>query len=70
MQLENEIIKLLRLQCGWTQERLSEKSGVSRTEISLLENGRHGMSVAVYRELLGAMGYKIQIARMKGADDE
>lgn len=32
-------IKEVREACGYTQEELSEKSGISRTTISNLENG-------------------------------
>ncbi len=35
-----EVIKMLRELKGWTQEKLSELSGISTTNISLLENGK------------------------------
>ena len=35
-----EVIKMLRELKGWTQEKLSEFSGISTTNISLLENGK------------------------------
>ncbi|MEO6050264.1 MAG: helix-turn-helix transcriptional regulator [Pyrinomonadaceae bacterium] len=35
-----EIIQMLRELKGWTQETLAELSGISATNISLLENGR------------------------------
>lgn len=38
-------IKELRASCGWTQEQLSEKLGVSRQTIISIENGRYNPSL-------------------------
>jgi len=35
-----EVIRLLRDLKGWTQKTLADKSGISVTNISLLENGK------------------------------
>ena len=35
-----EVIRMLRELKGWTQKTLAERSGISATNISLLENGR------------------------------
>jgi len=35
-----EVIRLLREMKGWTQDQLARKSGISSTNISLLENAR------------------------------
>lgn len=35
-----EVIRLLREMKGWTQDQLARKSGISSTNISLLENER------------------------------
>jgi len=35
-----ETIRMLRELKGWTQENLAERSGITSTNISLLENGR------------------------------
>lgn len=35
-----EVIRMLRELKGWTQEDLAEHSGITSTNISLLENGR------------------------------
>ncbi|MGH8552619.1 MAG: helix-turn-helix domain-containing protein [Burkholderiales bacterium] len=35
-----EVIQILRELKGWTQEELAEQSGISATNLSLLENGR------------------------------
>ncbi|MBH0162002.1 MULTISPECIES: helix-turn-helix transcriptional regulator [Fictibacillus] len=38
-------IKELRTRCGWTQEQLSEKLGVSRQTVISIENGRYNPSL-------------------------
>lgn len=35
-----EVIQMLRELKGWTQAELAERSGISATNLSLLENGR------------------------------
>jgi transcriptional regulator with XRE-family HTH domain len=35
-----EVIKMLRVLKEWTQEELAKRSGITSTNISLLENGR------------------------------
>lgn len=35
-----EVIRMLRELKGWTQKTLAERSGISVTNLSLLENGR------------------------------
>jgi transcriptional regulator with XRE-family HTH domain len=35
-----EVIRMLRELKGWTQEELAEKSGISATNLSLLENDK------------------------------
>jgi transcriptional regulator with XRE-family HTH domain len=57
----NEIINALRKQRGWTMDRLSAKSYVSRTHISNIENGRIGPSLATAEALLEAMGYELTV---------
>lgn len=36
----SEVIRMLRELKGWTQEELSSRSGITATNISLLENGK------------------------------
>ena len=38
------LMKQRRLK-GWTQEQLAEKSGVSRTRISKIENGKENFNI-------------------------
>lgn len=35
-----EVIRMLRELKGWTQEELAERSGITATNLSLLENGK------------------------------
>lgn len=49
-----------RLHRGWSQAHLAEQSGVSRTEISAIENGRLVPSVAVAMRLAAALGESVE----------
>lgn len=49
-----------RLRRGWSQAHLAEQSGVSRTEISAIENGRLVPSVAVAMRLAAALGESVE----------
>lgn len=49
-------VKRLRLQKGWTQERLAELSGFSQQYISGLESGRRNPTVVTLYELAQALG--------------
>lgn len=56
-----------RLHRGWSQAHLAEQSGVSRTEISAIENGRLVPSVAVAMRLAATLGESVE-SLFGGAD--
>lgn len=49
-----------RLRYGWSQAHLANESGVSRTEISAIENGRLVPSVAVAMRLAATLGESVE----------
>src|SRR5215470_2916449 len=49
-----------RTRRGWSQARLADESGVSRTEISAVETGRLVPSVAVALKLASALGEPVE----------
>ena len=49
-----QVIRMLRELKGWTQERLAERSGISATNISLLENARVDIGKKRAVQLAGA----------------
>jgi DNA-binding XRE family transcriptional regulator len=51
---------------GWTQVGLAEQSGVSRTEVSAIENGRLAPSVAVALRLAEALGESVEAVFGRG----
>lgn len=51
-----EVIRMLRELKGWTQKTLAESSGISVTNISLLENGRVDIGKKRAEQLAGAFG--------------
>jgi transcriptional regulator with XRE-family HTH domain len=52
-------IKALRLERGWTQEDIAEKSGVGRVFISQMENGHKDVCLGVMDALAGTFGMTI-----------
>ena len=51
-----EVIRMLRELKGWTQEELSSRSGITSTNISLLENGRIDIGKRRAEQLATAFG--------------
>ena len=49
-----EAIRMLRELKGWTQEDLAERSGITATNISLLENGKIDIGKRRAEQLAGA----------------
>jgi transcriptional regulator with XRE-family HTH domain len=49
-------LRQLRLAEGWTQEKLSMKSGLRTATISETENGRHNLSFENIEKWLAALG--------------
>lgn len=54
------LVPQYRVRHGWSQAQLAERSGVSRTEISAIENGRVVPSVAVALRLAAALGESVE----------
>ena len=44
IRIDYKLMKQRRLK-GWTQEQLAEKSGVSRSRISKMENGKENFNI-------------------------
>lgn len=57
-----EVIQKCRWSRGWTQQKLSDISGVPRQTIGCAELNKRGTSVAILTELLNAMGYELVVA--------
>lgn len=57
-----EVIKNCRWKRDWSMRQLSEESGVARQTVSDAEYGRRGTSVAVFVQMLDAMGYELVVA--------
>lgn len=58
-----EVIQKCRWSRGWTQQKLSDISGVPRQTIGSAELDKRGTSVAILTELLSAMGYELVVAK-------
>jgi transcriptional regulator with XRE-family HTH domain len=52
-------LRELRLGRGWTQDELSNKSGVSKSSISSFENGKRQMKVESVKNLIYALNCEL-----------
>ncbi|WP_202709718.1 helix-turn-helix domain-containing protein [Sporosalibacterium faouarense] len=53
------LLKEIRLQCGFTQLQLSRMSGISKSYISLVENGERQPTLYVLCRLSKALGVEL-----------
>ena len=53
-------VRKLREKHGWSMQELSDKSGVSKGYISMLENGKVNPSLKKLKELAKALGVEVK----------
>ena len=63
-----EKIKLIRLAKGWSQKKLAEKAGINANTILNFESGKTSSSIDVVMDILNAMGYTLEIVKIKKED--
>jgi len=63
-----ENLKLARLRRKLSAEQVSERAGVSRSTLSLMENGSAGASLGKLLQVLVVLGLEADLARV--ADDD
>ncbi len=51
--------KDLRKKLGLTQEQLSEKAGIGKTQISKIENGKFNLTLSTINRIAEALGVKV-----------
>lgn len=51
-----ELLRELRRERGWSQERLAEAAGCTRPYISYLETGKYGPTLTMLFQLADALG--------------
>lgn len=56
------VLRRRRVQLGWSQVRLARDSGVSRTVVNEVENGRRSPSLATYERLRVALGLDLPVS--------
>lgn len=54
-------IAQLRKEKGLTQEQLSELTGLDRTNIAKIENGKYNVSIDILNKVCVSLGAKIRI---------
>jgi transcriptional regulator with XRE-family HTH domain len=54
-------LKALRKMRGMTQQQVSEASGLSRTSITNIENGRQSVTPESVKKIARALGYKPRV---------
>jgi transcriptional regulator with XRE-family HTH domain len=63
-----ENLKLARLRRNLSAERVSERAGISRSTLSLMENGSAGVSLGKLLQVLVVLGLEGDLVRL-AADD-
>lgn len=53
-------IKVLRAQCGWSQEVLAQQLGVSRQTINAIERGKYDPSLPLAFKFSAVFGLRIE----------
>ena len=64
-----EKVRLIRNMKGWSQKKLSERSGVNVNTIMNFENGKVSSSIDTVIYILNAMGYTLNIVKLEGRND-
>ena len=52
------VVKDLRNQRGWSQEKLAENAGISMRTVSVIEGNKHNPSITMIEDLAKAFGVK------------
>ena len=52
-------LKKARLERGWSQERLAKEAGVSRTGVTMIENGSRRPTLLYCHALASALGLRL-----------
>lgn len=60
-ELIGQRIAQLRKDRGLTQEHLSEMTGLDRTNIAKIENGRYNVSIDILNKICKALGCRMDI---------
>lgn len=56
-----EKVKFLRLERGWSQEKLALTAGIDRTYIPSIEKGERNVSITVIEKIAMAFQVKIEV---------
>ena len=54
-------VKLLRVEKGWSQEKLALTADLDRTYIPSIEAGRRNVSIVVIEKIANALNIEIQV---------
>ena len=55
-----EKVKLLRIEKGWSQEKLALNADLDRTYIPGIENGKRNVSITVIEKIANGFGLKLK----------
>lgn len=50
------VVKDLRTERGWSQEKLAEKAGIAMRSVSVIERNQHNPSITMIEDLANAFG--------------
>jgi transcriptional regulator with XRE-family HTH domain len=54
-------VKLLRIEKGWSQEKLALTADLDRTYVPSIEAGRRNVSIVVIEKIANALNIEIQV---------
>lgn len=57
--VRGQMLKVIRLKKGWTQEEAAKHFGIGKTQYNLVENGKNDMSIKNLDRGLSAAGFGI-----------
>lgn len=65
-----QVLRKVRNKRDFTQDELSDKSGVVQDKVSKIENNNHNPTLDTIFRLLGALNYEIELRERPGSDED
>ena len=60
----------IRYASNISQRELAKKIGIAQSTIARMEKNMHSMSISNFTKLLSALGYKLEIIKKEGSNEQ